>query len=759
MLGLTGTFLLFGPVLPHLNQSFLTLGGDGFKNYFNYLYFLKYDSGHHFTGMAYPFGEHIVFTDNMPFFAWTIAKLKVIFPGIANYALGIMHTAMVVSYPLAAWYLFMILKLYRINSLWAAMGAVLIAFFSPQVFRIPAHFGLSFACYIPMVLYWLMQSQRTGKWKYAAYVFVIAYIFSFIHVYNIGFALIATVFASVSYVLLAKDGLKEKLKRVLPMAMAAAMAVVCFKLTLNLTDTIKDRPRFPGGFLGACTTGEQILTSDLVPLGVAYQFLLGNQASGGGEGYVYVGFVSITVTLLLLSLVIVDLTKKKRKQPMYELPFADYKVWLLTAAFSLLLGMGVPFVWGLESLAEHLSWFRQLRSLGRFSWIFYYLYSVFVVIALYRGYTWLSHKGKRKIGYALLASSAGLWGWQAVWLDKGIGDYIKAANYNYQQYYRESAGWEAWLKEQGVQPRQYQAVMMLPFFHVGSDKLSLVPDVPYSLFTPLTQVALSTGLPIVDVLMSRTSWSQTFEIARLVDGAWAKKEVINKFDNRPILVMAQRNDAPPLLPEQERLLSLAKPLGTFDKVEVYSLNLRALAKSDSTQTAAAKAEAMKRTEKEGLLNGAGFLYTNHFDQEKAGKPMAGKGALGDLPNYTVIAEIKMPPADTLRHFNCAIWSLVDSVTDHLTVFILKQYDSTGKQIFESDMPTKFSTFVTNFWFLTQRIVEVQPHTAKITFISSGYSDKHNHYALDELVIWPAGTTYFYKPDAQNVWLDNRPIDR
>ena len=42
------------------------LGGDGIKNTFTYLYQCMYGHGYWFSGMNYPYGEHIVYTDAQP---------------------------------------------------------------------------------------------------------------------------------------------------------------------------------------------------------------------------------------------------------------------------------------------------------------------------------------------------------------------------------------------------------------------------------------------------------------------------------------------------------------------------------------------------------------------------------------------------------------------------------------------------------------------------------------------------------------------
>src|SRR5688572_29704496 len=98
LLNIVCCFCFFYPTLGSLNTSLMSLKGDGIKNYFCYLYFIHYDQGTHFTGMNYPFGENILFTDNMPALAWAIATLKTWFPGIVNYSLVLMHSTFLISY-------------------------------------------------------------------------------------------------------------------------------------------------------------------------------------------------------------------------------------------------------------------------------------------------------------------------------------------------------------------------------------------------------------------------------------------------------------------------------------------------------------------------------------------------------------------------------------------------------------------------------------------------------------------------------------
>jgi hypothetical protein len=95
---LTQLYILFcfNAVLLHPNSYLLNITkfeGDGIKNYFTNIWYVAYDSGNHFTGMNYPYGEHVTFTDNQPLLAWLFSVLKHILPVDGN-VVGILNVLM-----------------------------------------------------------------------------------------------------------------------------------------------------------------------------------------------------------------------------------------------------------------------------------------------------------------------------------------------------------------------------------------------------------------------------------------------------------------------------------------------------------------------------------------------------------------------------------------------------------------------------------------------------------------------------------------
>jgi len=747
----------FYPVIAHLNTSLFNTGGDGFKNYFTYLYFIQYDNGYHFTGMGYPFGEHMVFTDNMPAIAWTMAKLRNIFPGIYQYSLVVMHSLIIGSFTIGSIFIYKILRLFGTGQVWAIVSAIFIAFFSPQILRVNAHFGLAFVCFIPMTLYWLMSYQRDRHKTTLVLLAAFSLLSGFIHVYNLGFAFIITLAYSFSYLVLDKGSFKKKIALVIPLILSVVIAVGLFQLYMHLTDPIKDRPRFPPGFLNACTVPQEIITSGLAPLGFIFQFLTGNHASYGSEGYIYMGLVSLIAILLFVVILFKNVfLRLRRKKNTITHPVRPYRVWLLTAVLCLMLGMGVPFIWGFDFLLDHLSSFRQLRSLGRFSWGFYYLMMIFVAIWLYRIFLYLKSKKYRWQAYTLLSCITIVWAVQLSGYAAMMRRNLANAPDDYNTFFDTSHKWSQWFEEHNLKPSDFQASLGLPFFYIGADKISLYSDNAGAVMIPLAQIAMQTKMPMVDVMMSRASWQRSFGIARLFDGPYAEKPYIDSFAAKPLLLLVN-NVCPVKVHGEADLVKYATYLGDFGNNKLYSLDLQKVKEGNKKERDSVLSLAIGQTAKEGLINAAGYYYANHFDKGQKANTFAGTGALGRLPNRTTIANIMPPVSDTDRSYNLSIWAKCDSINDHFTYFIMKQYDKEGHLIDESDMLSGFSTFIDNYWFKTEKVFTVKAHTARIEYIATGYHQKDNHIALDELVMWPAGTTYFYKEKPGRIFLDNRPV--
>src|SRR6202012_5052386 len=129
------------------------LGADGGKNNFTYLYQSVYGHGYWFTGMNYPYGEHIIYTDGQPLLSVLLDHLH---PVSFGQALTVMWWLIDLSYVLAILFTWLILTHFRMPPILAMIFAALITFFNPQLFRLQVDYSLAHACIVPMIFYWFI---------------------------------------------------------------------------------------------------------------------------------------------------------------------------------------------------------------------------------------------------------------------------------------------------------------------------------------------------------------------------------------------------------------------------------------------------------------------------------------------------------------------------------------------------------------------------------------------------------------------------
>lgn len=761
------TIFCFSEVVFNPNTSILGAGGDGLKNYYTYLYYIARDSGTHFSGMNYPFGEHIVFTDNMPLLAGTIAWLKNWFPDIDHYSLAIMHLLLLASISFGTWYIYKIIRKFNSNAAWAIISALFIAFFSPQLFKIYGHYGMGFCFYIPFVIYQLQCFKEKRSFRYPLAIFISSLLLAFIHLYNLALIAILVVFYCVAYFISEKGlVLKEKLKTILPLLFSVGLSFVLVKIFMKVTDTIADRTEYPHGILGYETQGQDLLVT-ATPLGDIFSFLFGkSNGIAETEGKAYLGVVTVTICLILIFKFIRSLFKKYRASRIAIQPVKAYNIWLLVGLFHLLFAMGVPTVWIRGWLADYISVFRQFRTLGRFIWPFYYIIMIYASLYIYHYAQVLKMKHKAKLAYGLLAAAVILWAVQLSGYLKYNRDISRQTLDNYTRIFEApSDNWSGWLQEKGYRAADFQAVICLPFYHIGSEKIWLMDVDEGTSAYELFKVSLQTQLPIINVLMSRTSWAQTFEMIRIIDGPYTQKKYFESLNDKPLLLLV--NEHIELKSKEKEWLKNATLIGKrHDKLSVYSINIKQMLQNDSIarQTAQAAADqALPR--KEGLLQDStnAFFYANHFDHTGFDQSFIGTGSFAPVygRQYPPLDTILLPSVLKDSLYNLSIWSKSNMVDYRNSEFNIIQLDEIGNEVSLVKARTKYSTHVENDWFLLDQDLIIAPNARKMIINVYPNRSGKEYYAIDELLLRPQAATYFYWADEflgkkKVLFLDNRP---
>ncbi|MBK8502329.1 MAG: hypothetical protein IPL46_09020 [Saprospiraceae bacterium] len=121
----------FGQVIQHPNGFLFANSGDGLKNYFNLGYYLKYDNGLRFSGVNYPYGENLLYTDTHPFYALLLNVIDNHLISIAANSVAIINLSILLGFVFGAVVIYLILIHYRLPVWYAILASLGIIFLSP----------------------------------------------------------------------------------------------------------------------------------------------------------------------------------------------------------------------------------------------------------------------------------------------------------------------------------------------------------------------------------------------------------------------------------------------------------------------------------------------------------------------------------------------------------------------------------------------------------------------------------------------------
>jgi hypothetical protein len=588
LLALSCTIFFFGKELKNPNAVYFGPTDDGLQAYYGAIYHVKYDTSYwHMNGMNYPYGDQVFFTGCQPLVTNSIKLISKVID-ISDYTVGIINIIMLFSVFFCALCLYWIFKHLKLPFLYSAIVAIGISFLSPQIFRLSCHYSLTYQFAIPLFLLLLLKFEEHPTLKKSFLISLLVFFMAGTQFYFLGFFSVLAAFywahsffsKTINFGNVKFTGLHVFIQFVLPF--------LILQLLNHLTDSVQDRTAYPWGYL----TYYANLAGVFYPTGKLYEPIFASfilpEYPPTMEGNAYIGIVALLtfialiiiylkniftveiifnkgiVTLLTLIKLILIYIKKVifsifRKRSL----ITDNKV--LTVSFwasivALIISFGYPFrIKGYEYWLDYVGLFRQMRGIARFAWVFYYVINI---IAFYKIYQWVS--GKTPIfKNGILFLAVFLLCYDAFYrydMDTVLNNPIERLADK-----KNLLPENKWLNE--VDINKYQAIITLPYFHVGSENFWMIHNA--EIMGDVFITSLKTGLPTISSLMSRTSLSQTFNNIQMIIEPYRKLEILNDFKNKkPFLVLVREAE---LNADEKRLLSRCKKIKTSYLFNVYEL--------------------------------------------------------------------------------------------------------------------------------------------------------------------------------------------
>ena len=682
--------VFFGKVIVHPNSYLFSTSGDAVKSYYNFSYYLKYDSGIDHNGINYPYGDHLQYINSHPIHAHVIKFIdRNIYP-LTDYGAGILNLGMILSLLLALPFIYLVLRKFSLPPWYAAAVSLIIIFLSPQVDRLGGHFEMVYAFVIPLFWYLLIRwHEASRKIGWSLLLLVTALACGFTSAY---FAAFLAIFP-MAIVMVQLWNHRRRLKQYLPegihLLILALLPLIIIKGYVNLTDWVDDRPDNPWGFF---KFHANVFSIFLPPNSVLREVLRPIvDLSFKWEGRAYVGLPATLLALSFLGITILNIFKRTRPGWKAYFPNNKLNMYLAASFIVLLFSMCIPFNWGLGFLVELLPPLKQFRCLGRFSWIFYYVFTVFTATYIYYIYRVIRRKGYRLQALTALLLILAFWGLEAMSRIQKSTSRIFNKNEILQA---ESLDIGEILQESGKSVQEFQGIFFLPFANTSGDKLRFERGL--NAFTEAMRCSNQTGIPIIQSFSPRLSLSQAMSSIQLLADSSIYKQRVDDMNEKPILLVFTSQE---LNSQESALLGRAELLWTGDKFSLALLPVQAFNQGF---------DAWKELAYDMLdsLDGTGTFCINakpeqliYKDYEELPSDLAftGSGSHYLRKGIMELLNEKLYECCQDTEVELSFWLYVDHRKDNMPQPLLLQWDENNKLIHKEKLNSRAVHNVDGMW--------------------------------------------------------------
>jgi hypothetical protein len=723
--------VLFWPILLDPNDYFFKAGGDALQSYFATGFYALHDAGNRFTGMNYPYGEHFNYPNLQPLVALAMSFLQRHGVPTARYTVAITNLLPLVSIAFTPVVMYAILRRTRLPVLYAAVLALLIGFMSPQILRLDGHISLSYACFVPLLWYCIIRMQETPRqWRWYVLFGVGSILMGGVMLY---FLACASFFLLGHVLVLAWQNprMRPWLGRML---LAALLPLLLFRGYIWATDHVTDRPPNPYGLTVFISNFPSVFTPVLGPVHDWWvEQWPGDEYND--EGFAYVGLVTTVTLAASMVLGLVAVARRRQWQRLWRpaLPL-HLRTGLWASSLLLLLAFGMPFKWQwFEWVTEHSGPVKQFRSLGRFAWPFYYVATTYTAYCLYR--IWRYLRRQRVPALAFVSLPLLLWWGTEAWLQVSTKAAQVAVGTGASQFLDPATGIMGQFSWSGHKLSDYQAIMPLPYYNMGTDKFDL--SATGTSIYEADKAAATTGLPLLACYVSRASVGQAMEHIQLISSDMVPKELLTHFpNNKPILLLV----TPYLSDAEQRLVNLSHLLLKTPEAALYELPVAALA-ATALPRERAKADSLlpRLPVRAGGLQAttpAGVLVES-FDKAPDRRGRLGAGAHYKAEDsFSTLYDGPVPaPADTGR-YEASVWMNGKSDYGYGNMRV-KIYNAKGEAT-ESVVDGRKATEIMGTWVRVIVPFRVPPGTTRLEVLY-----QNRDLLADDLLIRPINTDVYY----------------
>lgn len=503
--------------------------------------------------MNYPYGESVMYTGGQPLVVNTLKVLSNFGVDSSDDLVGILNVFLLFTIVIAVALLFLLLVNMKLPWHYSIIVANIIVFLSPQLDRFGGHYNLSYLFFLPLYLYLLKKFFDKPSYKLSILIGSVNLIALCVQAYFFAMFSFWFFFILVFGYLNNKEKFGNITHSIFYLSIQLIAPYLLFSvLTLSYSDY---RTTYPWGFFNCRAFPESVFLPIGKPYGSFFTF-----SYLKWEGMSYIG---LTATICFFRLLFKYLKRKKRSlNEWLKFTGNDYlDAIFLGSMVALLVSFAYPFVWDLKWLLNYTGPFKQFRASGRFAWLFFYAMNIIVYFLIWKFYKQKSNY--LSIAVLVAALSLGMY-------DSYLNVRGKEAGINNHVAELEDISNEhennRWINN--INTNEFQSILPLPFFHVGSEVywIKASKEVIKNTFI----ASWKTGLPISSTLLSRTSIPKTMKLLEYYFEPIQQKTILEDLpNNKDFLLIHHPNET---LNKDEKLYTkYAIPIAQNENYELYRL--------------------------------------------------------------------------------------------------------------------------------------------------------------------------------------------
>lgn len=568
-------FILFFDtnMLTNAHRVFFSLWSeDMIKDIYTTTYHTQYDSSFtHCTAMGYPYGEQYTYTGLQILVAAPLQLLQKM--GVEDTwkaCLTLINYYVIITIFLCALFLYLLFGELKLPPLPSLLGAVGITFLMPQIQRMGGHLTLAYLCIIPMALYFIAKLHNTRHWRWSVFYGILLLLSALLHPYYLTFLADISIVYLV-YIFFTRRKNKWRSSTIgLHFCLQFLLPVILFFVLTSIGDTALDRTSVPDGMyyyrgrlIGLLLPFHRTLFGFF---GAPLKTIMGIKAPEW-ETCCYIGIVALVALCVWLVQVIWDLFHLRFSRIIHSTNSPLLNLFLLASLLLLLVATVLPaIVQKHPELLNHLSFLAQLRALGRLLWLPFVTLNIF---AIYQLWQWSSTTQKEGIKVTILALAI-----IGYCYDIYSHSFLRVWPEFYSEWtdYNNKLPENQWLQE--INPDEYQAILSLPVFHVGSEHYHL--QIKDEMLHKSSYVSFKTGLPLICNTSARSSITRAYNCMELSWEPWKEYNILKDFPNDKPLLIVSTLDQSLLNPNEKRILSYADSLMATDKFSLHRISIDAL---------------------------------------------------------------------------------------------------------------------------------------------------------------------------------------